>query len=117
MAVTIFNPICKLNAAPTEFIITIKIPPSTELIISFNTFFSGSINILPNISIAIIQDKKTIIVLMFSIAYPPSNTIIMLVFLLILLFYNYIAFVASIPICKLFIISTAIPFSLTCFIK
>ena len=45
-AVIIFNPIWNEYASPTKFIISIIIPPKTELSINLNIIFNGTINIL-----------------------------------------------------------------------
>ena len=57
IAVTIFNPMWKLNAAPIKFIININIPPSIELPIIFSILFNGIIKILPIINRKNIQAK------------------------------------------------------------
>ena len=63
-----FNPICKLNTAPIQFITTINTPPNIEFINNFNIFFIGRINILPKIIIPTIQHKKIIIVFSISLS-------------------------------------------------
>lgn len=57
IAVKIFKPIWKLNIPPIKLITNIKIPPITELNISFNINFNGTINILPIINKKNIQAK------------------------------------------------------------
>ena len=49
IAVTIFNPMWKLNSPPIRFIIYINTPPIIELNTNFNIVFIGNINSLPNI--------------------------------------------------------------------
>lgn len=74
-----FNPICKLNANPIQFISVIINPPKKEFNINFIISLIGKTNILPNKIIDIIQVKKIIIVLVLFISLSSTNTIIMLV--------------------------------------
>ena len=65
------------NDTPMEFIIQINNPPSIEFNTSFIIFLSGHISTFPNIIIAAIQDKKIIIVFVFSICFPPKSNLVL----------------------------------------
>lgn len=60
IAVNIFNPIWKLNVAPTIFITYIRKPPNIELSTNFIIALIGIIKTLPIKNIKIIQAKYTI---------------------------------------------------------
>ena len=93
-------------------------PPKIELIMSFNIFLKGTINILPNKKMKHIQAKK--VITLISISFSPNDNYFLLPFVCFNLDKYYYPTSSSDSKYEYFlslIISTWIPFDLANFIK